>query len=126
MLGQSPLQCDDCRPDIVAAVGTKQDVEVSAHLSCVLRDASRLRRDAPQDDGVLGMASKKIRHPEALREAKPRRTPGGLQRQYQLTFTSFCRLRRPGGIGSPLARTRRPQLVKLTSPAQMSPGETRA
>jgi hypothetical protein len=34
----------------------------------------------------------------------------------QLTFTSFCRLRRPDGKGSPLARTRRPQLVKETSP----------
>src|SRR5207248_5461665 len=74
VLGQSPFKADDRRADIVAAVSAKQDVEVSAHRSCVLRDASRLRRNAPQDDGVWGMASKKIRHPEALRAAKPGRT----------------------------------------------------
>lgn len=34
----------------------------------------------------------------------------------QLTLASFCRLLRPGGMGSPLARTRRPQLVNETSP----------
>jgi hypothetical protein len=34
----------------------------------------------------------------------------------QSTLTSFCRARRPGGICSPLARTRRPQLVNDTSP----------
>ena len=49
----------------------------------------------------------------------PDRSPAGGVRgngSHQLTLTSFCRLRRPGGISSPLARTRRPQLVKLTSP----------
>ena len=35
---------------------------------------------------------------------------------HQATLTSFCRLLRPGGIGSPRARTRRPQLVNETSP----------
>jgi hypothetical protein len=34
----------------------------------------------------------------------------------QSTLTSFCNARNPTGSGSPLARTRRPQLVKDTSP----------
>jgi hypothetical protein len=41
---------------------------------CVLRDAPRLRRSAPQHEGMLSMALRKIPHPEVPREARPRRT----------------------------------------------------
>src|SRR5437588_11365662 len=63
VLSQAAFKTDDCRSNVVAAVGPKQDIEVSAHRSSVLRDSSRPCRVAPQDDGFLAMASKKIRHP---------------------------------------------------------------
>ena len=49
---------------------------------------------------------------------RPRRTafPARIVGHGQSTLTSFCRLRRLGGSGSPLALTRRPQLVNETSP----------
>ncbi len=47
----------------------------------------------------------------------PSGRPGmAVKRRHHPTLTSFCRLLSPGGIGSPLARTRRPQLVNETSP----------
>ena len=45
---------------------------------CVLRDAPRLRRAAPQHEDRVLMALIKIRHPEVPREARPRRTHGGI------------------------------------------------
>ena len=50
----------------------------------------------------------------ALMKARKRTSTAGSADQ--LTLTSFCRLLRPGGNCSPLARTRRPQLVNDTSP----------
>jgi hypothetical protein len=41
---------------------------------CVLRDAPRRCRVALSNEGVLLMALRKIPHPEASREARPRRT----------------------------------------------------
>ena len=41
---------------------------------CVLRDASRRCRVAPQHEGMLLMALRKMPHPEAPRNARPRRT----------------------------------------------------
>src|SRR5271154_6891048 len=41
---------------------------------CVLRDAPRLCRVAPQHEGMLFTGIKKMPHPEAPRDARPRRT----------------------------------------------------
>ena len=42
--------------------------------------------------------------------------PAWVLRHLHATLTNFCKLLRPGGSSSPLARTRRPQLVNDTSP----------
>src|SRR5260370_19320636 len=43
---------------------------------CVLREAPRLRRIAPQHKGISLMALRKMPHPEVPRKARPRRTHG--------------------------------------------------
>jgi hypothetical protein len=48
--------------------------ESAAQVPCVLRDAPRLRRVAPQHEGMFFMALRKMPHPEVPREARPRGT----------------------------------------------------